>query len=122
MNGGDLTVEGCSFSGNGTSRMIDENGGVFSLRNCGNVLITGSSFVDNIAFRGGVVYTYLTSQLTVDKSVFDANKSIKNPNEGNNDSRGGAMSIWGTSVDIDNCVFTRNESSNQCGVFQLGWT
>lgn len=122
MNGGDLTVENCSFSGNGTSRMIDENGGVFSLRNCGNVSITGSSFEDNIAFRGGAIYTYLTNQLTVEKSVFDANKSIKNPKESNNDSRGGAMSIWGTNVDIDNCVFTRNESSNQCGVFQLGWT
>ena len=122
MNGGDLVVENCHFTDNATSRMADENGGVFSLRSCGNVTISGCTFENNTAFLGGAIYTYLSKQVTVEKSVFDSNKSIKNPNESNNNSRGGAMSIWGTNVDIDNCVFTRNESSNQCGVFQLGWT
>ncbi len=122
MNGGNLYVENCYFIDNSTSRMANENGGVFSLRNCGDVVIDGCCFENNMAFLGGAIYTYLSKQVTVDKSVFDANKSIKNEKESNNNSRGGAMSIWGTNVDIDGCVFTRNESSNQCGVFQLGWT
>ena len=122
MNGGNLYVENCYFIDNSTSRMANENGGVFSLRNCGDVVIDGCCFYNNMAFLGGAIYTYLSKQVTVDKSVFDANKSIKNEKESNNNSRGGAMSIWGTNVDIDGCVFTATSRPNQCGVFQLGWT
>lgn len=120
MKGGNLTVENCKFDGCNTSRMKDENGGVFNLNFCGDINISDCSFTDNTAFRGGVIYVNQSKQLTVTGSLFDSNKSIRNPAESNPDSRGAAISLWGTNVDIDNCVFSNNESSNQCGVFQIG--
>lgn len=120
LTGGSLVAEDCHFANNGTARMKDNNGGVFSLISCEDVTIKGCNFENNIAFLGGAIYTNKTKQLTVKKTVFDSNKSIKNPAETNNNSRGGAMSVFGTNVDIDDCIFRNNESSNQCGVFQIG--
>ena len=122
MLGGDFVADNVSFINNGTSRMQDDNGGVLSFKNAGTATITNCLFSGNIAFLGGAIYTYLSKGIVLNRTIFEGNMSKKNPACTNNNSRGGAMSVWGTNVDAENCVFTGNESSNQCGAFQLGWT
>ncbi|MDE7495658.1 MAG: hypothetical protein K2M67_02290 [Muribaculaceae bacterium] len=120
MTGGDFIATDVTFSGNATSGMSGDNGGALSFRNCGDISLSRCTFSDNSAFLGGAVYVTGSHSLYVSDSLFEANKAAKNSAETNNNSRGGAISITNTDFDADNCVFVRNESTNnQSGVFQI---
>ena len=122
MTGGDFVANGVTFENNTTSRMVDDNGGALWFKNCGDVSLTNCTFYNNTAFLGGAIYLNNTKQFTAKGSRFEENKAAKNPAEGNNNSRGGAISMVNTSLDCDDCVFVRNESTNnQCGAFQIAW-
>lgn len=104
----DLTVTGCTFSGNDSSTA---QGGAISSAGGGDLLVSASSFSDNDASTGGGAIYFEYGLLDIDSSTFELNDATAGS--------GGAVYIryntGATSLAVDGSRFDANTSTDKGG-------
>ncbi|MCL4303694.1 MAG: VCBS repeat-containing protein [Anaerolineae bacterium] len=96
-----LTLKGGKITSTGNTTAVV--GGGLIVYNSQNITLSGIRFIDNTAYRGGGVYSYL-STLTIYNAVFANNQAT---------TTGAGLYTYGTSsIQIENSTFTDNFGSN----------
>lgn len=109
-NGGSTTILGSSFTANKTGPEPG-NGGAFHLSGAGDVLITSSTFTDNLAVEGGAVWNSASGSTTVTDSLFTTNQATGVEA----DQGGGGLYNDGGTLIVADSTMERNSATGAAG-------
>lgn len=104
-------IDGCLFENN---NVPEDGGGAIGLVDGPTLVVRNSVFRNNTAKNGGVLYGTITSDITIDDCVFEANK-------GTGTNGPSVAMFWGEAfARFNNCLFKDNRASDRAVVNSQG--
>jgi len=99
-----ITFHECTFKNNDNS----SGSGVLKLLDCSNVVISQSTFINNVSMYGAAIHINQIDGLTISNCLFESNRNVDGGGEMSSGTHGSAIYIY----DSQNTVITKNRFIN----------